>query len=541
MGNDFKIKFEYKGMGKAASATRQKVIQAQKASTQKKASTQTGSSSTSERANKEFLSSLKILNTSINKLIQSNKSLESSIKKTNFSGGSGGGGEGGGGGDKSAGFGGMGASIPVLGAAIAALGFTIQKVNQIGSAYMERTGQQFGNVGVAGFRGSHGLYNSAEVGQGMKAYSSGTGRFERNTAVNQSAIDVGTMFGVPINETLKQAGIFSRTGTNYGAMANQALGSGIESELPMLLGGLSDTLEEAVKEGINTSDMSKDIGKELINLTMKTPGRSVQAAMGMVESFKGVKETLRTGKMGTSVENMYAAQATKNIMMQNLTGENKKAYIENLVSSGYISERQKEKLLNLKSGAGYEDAQTALGGAGAHTLFKKTGEETALDKLKMETMRTIQKSWGTGEESFQLFSTFADQIGWSDKQSSRMAAWQAAQGKSVPGAAGLGEKILTEGAAGVAGTDASMSRAKDVQRENLMLAYGHRFAEASFKMETALIKLAETGMDAADKGIEYAGKAANALGNSLESLMNKIEKSKGKDGSFSLWDFMTGN
>lgn len=533
MGNDFKIKFEYKGMGKAASATRQRVLQAQKTATQ------TGSSSTSERANKEFLSSLKTLNTSINKLIQSNKSLESSIKKANFGGG--GGGEGGGGGDKSGGFGGMGASIPVLGAAIAAIGFTIQKVNQIGSAYMERTGQQFGSVGVAGFRGAHGLYNSAEIGQGMKGYSAGTGRFERKTAVNQSAIDIGTMFGVPIDETLKQAGIFSRTGGDYGKIANQALGGGIESELPMLLGGLSDTLEEAVKEGINASDMSKDIGKELINLTMKTPGKSVQAALGMMGSFGGVKKTLSAGKMGESLENMYAAQTTKDIMMQNLTGANKQIYIDQLASGGYITDKQKEKLLKLKGTSSYEDVQSAVGNVAAHTLFKKTAAETSTDKMMMETTRKIQKQYGSGAEGFQMFSTIADQLGWSDNQSQRMAKWQAAQGKPVAGAEKIGSNILEQGTKEVTDSAAGMSRARDVRREALMFKYGEKFAEASLQMEGKMLEIADKAAPAVVKGMGYVGDAAISLGNALESLSKKIEKSKNKNGDFSLWDFMTGN
>jgi hypothetical protein len=71
---DYKINFEYKGIGKQASGMRQKAIQAQKTAEKQ-------GSATAPTSNKELISTL-------HKLIESNKNLASAIK----SGGSGGGG-----------------------------------------------------------------------------------------------------------------------------------------------------------------------------------------------------------------------------------------------------------------------------------------------------------------------------------------------------------------------------------------------------------------------------------------------------------------
>ena len=126
---DYKIKFEYKGIGKQAAGIRQKVLQSQKSATTK--------AGTTANTGRETISSLKTLNSSILKLITSNKELARSI-----------GGGGGrrpptsGDGDPASrrGFGGSAGFGRIFG--MAAIGFAIQKINQIGNAYIQRTSQQ---------------------------------------------------------------------------------------------------------------------------------------------------------------------------------------------------------------------------------------------------------------------------------------------------------------------------------------------------------------------------------------------------------------
>ena len=71
---DYKIKFEYKGIGKQATQARQKAIQAQKTAEKKPS----GGSSISQ--NKELVSA-------INKLVESNKRLEAAVRRSAGMGG----------------------------------------------------------------------------------------------------------------------------------------------------------------------------------------------------------------------------------------------------------------------------------------------------------------------------------------------------------------------------------------------------------------------------------------------------------------------
>jgi len=523
---DYKIKLEYKGIGKQATANRQRALQAQRGLEKKAGST------SQPTINRDLLTSIKSLNTSIKQLI-------TSINKSSGIGRGGGGGGGVGhalGG--AAGLGGVGASIPIAGAAIALAGFTIQKINQIGAAYIEKTGLQRGSAGIGGFRRGQGMYNAADIGAGMKSYATASGKFSGNSAVNKAAIGIGGIYGMNAGDVLGQAGMFSRAGANYAGTAYHAAGMGIESELPALMTGLTGILEEAVKNGINTSDMSKDIGREITALAMATPGRSVDAAMNMVRGFQGVKGMTERGKMGESLEGMYSAQSTKDILVRRLTGAGNTDYMARLVDSGMISEKQQKALMGIGANASYGDIQKTIGAAGAHTLFKNVAQETSPEKLMMETTRRIQKQYGSGAEGFQMFSTLADQLGWSDTQAQRRAKWTAAQGLAID-ATGKGKSILGSMETNISKSPVGMGIRQEQRRENLVFKYGEKFAEASIKMEVAMIKLADKAAPAAITaldGLEKATVKVSAMFNTLESILNK--KGSGMSKLKALYDAM---
>jgi hypothetical protein len=514
---DFNIKFKYDGIGKQASVGRQKALNLSK---QDKLNPAKNSLSSPD---KSLTISTNKLISSITKLIDSNKHLAKAIS-------GGGGGGGGGGGDSSpkggsAGFGRIGASIPLLGAGIAALGFTIQKVNEIGNAYIEKTSQQIGNVGVGGFRFGQGTYRAAEVGAGMKAYGMATGRFiSPKEEVNKFALDVGSVYGLSAEEALGTAGKFKRANANYEQAANVGAGMGIQAELPILLNGMASTLEEAIKNGVDASNMGKDMAKSLAELTMNTPAKSVDAALNIVKGFSGVKSGLERGKMG-GLEGLYGAKATRNILMEKITGKGGTDYLEKALQSGYITEEQKKKALQLGPGASYQDLQRTMGAMGSHTLLKKTAEETNPAQLVIKTMQEVQKQYGTGATGFQQFSTI--NAGGSFKQSQLQALWQSAQGKEAASdVEDIGKGIISKQAGKVRGSAAGFGVRRDIMRENVVFKYGASFAKASFEMEKAMINVASTAIPIATKGITALGTAATNLATKLDSLIKMLGSPK---------------
>jgi|WetSurMetagenome_2_1015567.scaffolds.fasta_scaffold01018_13 hypothetical protein len=536
MANDYKIKFEYAGIGKASTATRQKVLQSQKSIK--------SSGSFSDIFSNEMMNSIKVLNSSIQSLVNSNKNLEESIKGGMGGGrtgphlpGSGGGEDVGGG----SGISKIGAGVGLgIGGLIAALGFATQKINQIGNAYIEKTSEQLGNVGLTGFQRSAGkIFGATEVGRGMKSYATSTGEFQKGRTPNKAAMDLSTIYGTSLEETMGQAGVFKRAGGNYAQTINQGMGAGIQSEMPMFMTGLSNILEEAIRDGVNASDMAKNIGKEISAIAMRTPGKSVGAAFEIINKFKSVKEPLERGKMGESLEGMYAAQASKDILTQKLTGSGKEKYIAELKKTGYIDEDQEKKLMQLKTGAGYEDIQKSIGTNAAHTLFKKTTAETAPEELQMAMIKKIQTQYGAGAKGFQQYSTINDYMGGSLKQSQLSTLWQTAQEKkgdlTTKGAAIRGIKT-----AEVVGSEAGTGAQRQIARENLMFKYGDKFAETTMKMEKVLLKMADGAAPLAVKGVVLMGKAAENAGAALDYLTNAIKKSS-SGGKMNFWKLITEN
>lgn len=517
---DFNIKFKYEGMGKAASIGRQSAISASRQqidSARKKIEKKPDKTSD--------ISALKTLDLSIKKLIDSNKSLERAIS------GRGGGSPGGGGGGTpmggSAGFGRIGASIPLIGAGIAALGFTIQKVNEIGNAYIEKTSQQIGNVGVGGFRFGQGVYRSAEMGAGMKAYGMATGRFETGRgSINRTALNVGAIYGLSAEEALGTAGKFKRAGANYQGAVFQGAGMGIQSELPILLSGMASVFEEAIKNGVDTSNMGKDMAKNISALALATPGKSVDAALNIMKSYTGIKGGLERGQIG-GLEGMYGMRATRTSLMSRLTGKEGKNYLKDLKSQGYITEEQFNAASKLGPGSSFADLQRTMGTIGADTLFRKQAAEMTPEKLAIESMKQIQQQFGTGAEGFQQWNLI-NRGGTLGKVSQSKALWDVASGKiSMEDMQKKGAGIISGKAAEVQRSAAGMGVSRDIMRENLVFKHGAAFADASMKMEKAMITVADTAIPIATKGITALGNAATGLATKLDSLIKIMSNKNG--------------
>lgn len=541
---DYKIKFEYKGIGKQAAGIRSNVLQAQK----KKGA---GGGPSSER---QTLSSLKDLNTSIQKLIASNKELITAMKRTGGGGGGnrpgGGGGGGGLGGFGSGGFGKIGASIPIAGAIVAGAGFALSKINQIGKAYIQRTSEQIGSTGIAGFRTNKGVYMGAQIGAGMKAYGTATGEFssKQNTrwiknkkgkwvadssfAVQpeKSALDVGAIYGMSAEETLGTAGRFKRAGASYTKAVDTGLGMGIQTELPTLLTGMADILTEAVKNGINTSDMTKDMAKEISALTMRTAGKSVDAALKIIGGFKGAKEQVGGGKVG-SFQGLITAQASQDLLMEKLTGKDSAKYRESL--KNIATKEELDKLATLKPGATFSDL-AALTPSLAHPLLRQHTLQTGEVNLQKKARENINTQF-KGIEGKRVFKNMAAEQGFMGMTDIDIETWLS-ENKDIKGIMGTkitGENIQARGkgirgmktkevTGGVAGTN--IQRMQTL--ENLLFTYGSSFAQTTLTIEKGLLNAVNQIAPTLEKGMGEVNKALKDFAKGLSDTMAEISGNK---------------
>jgi hypothetical protein len=592
---DYNIKFEYKGLGKGIQGARQKAIQ------QSKKATETGISPVTASAGKGRDASSAIytkLNSSITKLIAANEKIPKNIEKKSYTPSKewkdsfrksakdaglgmpenknvlpvsklnssivkliasnekltkavekGKGGLGGGEGGGTSGFGSIGTSIPIIGAIIAASGLAVQKINQIGNAYIEKASEQLSNVGVSGFRTKGaGIYTASQISGGMGAYARSTGQFmtakEPPSAI---ALKVGAIHGLSAEETLRTAGQFRRAGANYGQAAAVAAGTGIQSDLPILLTGMSDTLTEAVKEGINTSDMAKDMAEEIAGLAMTTPGKSVEAALNMINNFKGVVQGITRGKVQSS-EQLYATGAAQSMLMRRISGENlqdlgfygqmalkggaitkeqaarmsKENYVSNLEKQEFISKEQSDKLRKLGPTTDFSKLQESIPGL-AMPLLRKFTAETNPVEIQKETYKLASKNFGDTPESRQRFYDFTLSQNWSQSQSQTESILKNNTKEPGKNLEKKGMDLIAERSGAVEGGPAGMAAKQIQQREELMFQAGKAFADTTMKMERGMLKIAKDAAPAVDKALIGLGIAADNVEKGFKKVSETLD------------------
>lgn len=506
---DYKISFEYKGIGKQASQARQKAIQAQK-SAEKKAGTQAGGSQ-SLSINREFINS-------INKLIDSNKRLEAAVRRSAGIGGGGGKPGGGGGGESGSGaaIGRAGASLVGVGVLTGIAGFAIQKVQQVANAYIELTGRQSRSVGMGGFQSGRGMYLSADMGAGMAEYAKRSGEFAHGVNVDSKevsrAIGIGGAYGLSAEEALGAAGSFSRAKADYGKAAAYGRGSGIESEMPAFLQALSGELEDAFTRGIDASEMAKTFDKNLADITAMTPSKSVQAAMGMIKSTQASQQRSAKGQVG-GYEDYFTREGSKNIMSDFLKDPNS---VKKLVQQGIITEEEAGKIAG-KDMAGIE---RTLGAGAAATLRRVIIGQADTSEVALSKYGAVGEEYGyTPEGKRQAFLTAQDQ-GWSGSNEEFFTMYQLAEkkyklGKNVSAEdikkSQAGEKLISEDISRVNESPVAIGIQREQGREDMILAYGESFARTSMEMEEQMLSLARTTLPAVTKALGMLEIAVNAV------------------------------
>lgn len=533
---DYKIKFEYKGSEQKANSTRQKIIQAQKQA----GKTEVGKPAIDQQLTKSITS----LNASIKDLISANKSLALSFNK----GGGGGGGipktsslPGGGGG-----IGGIGASIPIIGAAIGLAGFAIQKINQVGNAYIDKVSAQKGTVGIGGFQGpgATGMYLSEEKGQYAKAYRMAGGKFGGNVPVGGSSytynenlkkwieknekvstpMQLGTIFGLSPEEIGRQAGTFGRAGISYQQQLYTGAGAGIQTELPSFMQAISSTLEEAITNGVNASSLSQDIGKEMSSLVRSSATQSVTGVVNMLKSFQGVQQQVAKGQIGT-YEGLLTYKTAGKIAEKNIGDEN---FQKQLIERGIVG---KEEIAGLKKQVGGKKLTmkdfAKLGVDIEPMITQMIAEDPTLTaKIMKETIQSQIEMFGGGtsgaRKAYGVYRSTGGTLGMTQYMT------VAKTGKMPEDIEKKGEKVITDKYQQTSTSAALLGVQKQAMRDTLVMGgIASEFAKITISMNQSMINLANTATPLVTNGFNVLSQSVNRLNGFINDLSNLISDAKG--------------
>jgi hypothetical protein len=376
------------------------------------------------------------------------------------------------------------------------------------------------------------MYNAAEMGAGMKAFGMSSGKFAKGVNPSQGAVQMGNIFGLSAEESLGQAGTFQRTGADFEKTLYQGAGAGMETELPKLMSAMASTLEEAVKNGVNTSDLSDDLGADLIALTMATTTKSVAAAQKVAASAGVSKGRTEKGQV-QNIEDMFLWKGGQEKMLETLNDP---------------KEREKKLSYMMERGMLTPDQKTALEQDPDITLadLRKTGGEELLNRAtqdqissmsKEESAIAIGKSYKKGGMSMNQAIMISQSTGGMGEDIS--TAWLAGE-KDFSQAGIKGKKKVEGWDEGVMKSDAASGVKFARTKENDLLDYGKEFANATIEMDKAMRTLAKEGMGMATEGIKTMGDMAMQAADSMKEMAAEFKKIKdqgfGKYIKSMLWD-----
>jgi len=497
---DYNINIKHKSSGGSGSSPsplgasggmRQKAIQA----------SQKQGSLSPDSASKKLIDSTVKLSTNILKLNQSVTMLTAVIKSRGLGGGGGGNtpirdqGNGG--------IGAVGSALGYVGVPVALAGFAVSKINQVGNAYIEKVSQQKGTVGIAGMSyNRRGAYMGPEVSSGKKAHLMASGSFKGN--IDDRAFKVGTIFGDSAETVGSQSGAISRyTGSDYGygKIAEQGLGSGIQTDLPKFMAGVVAEMEDSVKNGVNASSLSTDIGQEVSSLTSHTQTKSVDMALNMINKFKGTKDSASMGKI-SGVNELFAWKSGQDKLMSGLNDTSivdkktgltaKDKTINSWAEQGLIDPEMASQLKAQKGNMDMEGLRKIVGQSGVSMLTKDTISGMGTAEGLRANMGQWQKQFGTGSQAMAIAHNIYSQNGGDMDVKQFGASWQNSKDPKLADLTEKGKKILNEKFNKTEGSTAMMGLKKTQMMDDLLYEHGKSFADTTIAMEKALISLADT-------------------------------------------------
>lgn len=203
------------------------------------------------------------------------------------------------------------------------------------------------------------------------------------------AMNISSIFGMG-SQTAKTVGLLDVMGGGKGG--ERAFKNVIEStyykqggkvkgfgtELPLLLNEMNSVMEEAVRRGVNKSDIAEDMAKEIKGFVASSPGSTVRSAIEIQKNAMNVQKDAAKGKFAT-IPGLIIMQEAVNLI------ENNKEVQASLIQQGLLSQEQLDR--GLTAGEKRFTAQAYL--------------ETQPKKARERMFRKVIKLSGGTEGSFE--------------------------------------------------------------------------------------------------------------------------------------------
>jgi hypothetical protein len=243
--------------------------------------------------------------------------------------------------------GGVGAAIPFLGAALGVAAFVTHQILNMGRAYINTAAQQIGTAGVGGFRGgtSSTYFSVAQTAEFSKARRMASGSYSAGgpggTQGWEMAESYAKRFGLDASGVGHTVGLMEalnpRGGARqFGQILNTASRGGIQTELPLLMQGISTSLEDAVTRGVNASDLATEIATEVSLATRLAPNGSIRAGIALSQQQMGLQNQVANGQYsGVSQWRMF--EAGRGIVESAVSGRGHSDVRNSLMQAGVLT------------------------------------------------------------------------------------------------------------------------------------------------------------------------------------------------------------
>lgn len=485
----------------------------------------------------------------------------SAVMRATRGGGGGGGtprpGGGGLGGSIGGGVGTIGAGLGFgIGAVLGIVGYAVKKVMDIGEAYIAKASQQVTTEGVGGFQGGMGPWLAAESGQFYKAARMQGGRFGEKV-INEKAIgNFAHLFGLGGQEMGQMIGTFGRSqgpprtvnGKVVGGLGGgeeafsravlTARKGGIETDLLPMMQGITSALEDAVKEGVNASNLATDMAKELATAqNLKSPPIGVKALMATQQSIMGLQGQVAGGQFGTPAgftmfragssmwkndqDFMLRARASGLLTNEMIEGARKGERLDPNIERAVTQMYLEEKPLSARMEYG-QQVLKQFGGVTDEEL--RSGD---ISPAKRAQVMSLAQTYG-----FQGFETPA--------KSSKLIDLALGIGRSATGGPGGNfinpgntstDLMSTEISGLAAGKTGLGAVGYEQTKEGALLGMGEPFAASAVNLQRSMLgsakamsDLATTALPALDAGVSALSKGLTATITTITESIKKIQE-----------------
>ncbi len=454
-------------------------------------------------------------------------------------------GRGGGGHDVGGGIGSMGASLPIAGLLLGAAGFIVSQVFKVGQAYISKMGEQVSTAGIAGTKhgGIGGYFDAAQTGQLVKARRMSYGKYQgAGVGGSDSAVDYAKRFGLGADEIGRHLGLMDvmsrgKGGKSFSDVIGIAQKGGIETEIPLLINAISGSLEEAVKDGVNASDMAREMAQEVAMLTKYSPNGTARSAIEAQRSLMGVQKNVARGQFG-DLSGFRMFEVARGQIRDMMSGKGNQKTLQGLLDQGIVSKDQIDAFK--KNGTLLPTTERFITQA-----YLNSQPEAVRNAFMEDIVKKFGGSKGlSGDKLAQAFSIAQDygMPGADDPHKFKMM-YRAAEARMRGEPSSIKESDIQKGAKefkeNTTGGKAFSIRSQEIKKESMLLqsgGVGEKAAESVFMIENSLMSLAGKMSGPIAKSIDKMNAGFEILGNQLDSIVEKIQKLADPKRQKSIWE-----